>query len=82
MVTKGDPNSQHIVFGGAAGDGRSKLTNQLVLEDGRRYSLLIFFWDSWIGTLCVQPIILVRQRECIANFRVFMDEQKQQIEDE
>jgi hypothetical protein len=36
IVTKGDPNIQHMFLGGAGGDGRGTLINQLVSEDGRR----------------------------------------------
>ena len=36
--------------------------------------------DIW--TLCAQPSKLTRQREGVVNFRVFMDEHKQQIEEE
>ena len=41
-------------------------------------SLLIYFlfWYSWIGTLCGQPSILVRQREVIVNFGLKMDARK------
>ena len=37
---------------------------------------LFSFWDSWLGTLCDQPSILIRQREGIVNFRVKMVVQK------
>ena len=66
---------------------RRQTTNMARLSESERSqilqllfscSLLIYFlfWDSWIGTLCGQPSILVRQREVIVNFRLKMDAQK------